>query len=871
MLGLYDQLRRQQQTVPDFERLIVEELEARAPFDRGAERMLRQTRFLVKAFSSYERRVLASGAVDEHGLRQLCLEDAAATGYRHVVLTVADRAAEPGGLWPADFDLLARLDGIESIDVVTTEAQLEAGWHERVHALLPGIEEVRVDDGEPPALETRSLVVPDEGAARHFTYRDREEEISGTVRGIRARRRAAPLDSRLDRMAVVFARPLPYLYLSRGIFSSAGVPFQCDDALPLAAEPVSAAVDLSLSFVATLAGRGALLALVRSPHFALGPGGAPVSPESVRALDQALARARYAGDPNRLVAFAEEWTGDGAGTSDTRLAAVRAHARPALDAAVTALDALLPLFSPAPASRQVRTLRAFLAERGATIDADDPLRERHLRARTAILAMLDAMASAHERFGDLLWGIDDLASAVRGWIESQTFTPRTGAIGVHLVDANAARYGRFDDVHLAGLVEGEWPERFRRNLFYSPFLLSRLGWPDDRIRILSARATFFDLLRLASRRVSVSTFLLEDDSLVEGSALLGDVEAADLTPEPIRHDDTQVFVHEALLAPPVPAGLLGATPSGWLALRQARTPASADRFHGTASPHRPRLHAVGALELYTECPFRYFARHVLRLEEDADEDDGLSPRERGIFVHEVFQRFFERWDREGRGALTPAAMADAHAMFGAVLEELLARLPATDAAIERTRLLGSPVAPGLADLVFQMEATRATGVSGRRLEDRFEGVFELAGADGPRDIPLRGIVDRIDFLDDGTLRVIDYKSSMPPKAVQLAIYAATTAGRVGRVRGRDWRVGEAAYVVYGAQRGVKPIARKPTDLPKVLAEAEAKAVEAVEGIERGAFPPRPVQVRMCSSCAYAGVCRKDHVSENEEPDAAPAV
>jgi RecB family exonuclease len=206
-----------------------------------------------------------------------------------------------------------------------------------------------------------------------------------------------------------------------------------------------------------------------------------------------------------------------------------------------------------------------------------------------------------------------------------------------------------------------------------------------------------------------------------------------------------------------------------------------------------------------------------------------------------------------------------------VLEELLARLPATDAAIERTRLLGSPVAPGLADLVFQMEATRATGVSGRRLEDRFEGVFELAGADGPRDIPLRGIVDRIDFLDDGTLRVIDYKSSMPPKAVQLAIYAATTAGRVGRVRGRDWRVGEAAYVVYGAQRGVKPIARKPTDLPKVLAEAEAKAVEAVEGIERGAFPPRPVQVRMCSSCAYAGVCRKDHVSENEEPDAAPAV
>jgi RecB family exonuclease len=871
MLELYDQLRRQQQGVADFERLLVEELEARAPFDRGAERMLRQTLFLVKAFSSYERRVNASGAVDEHGLRHVRLEDAADPGYRRILVTVADRATDAGGLWPADFDLLARLHGIEAIDVVTTEAQLASGWHERVHALLPGIEEVRFDDGEPPALETRTLVVPDEGDARHFTYRDREEEIAWTVRRIKGRRRTAPLDSRLDRTAVVFARPLPYLYLSRGIFASAGVPFQCDDALPLAAEPIAAAVDLALAFVATTASRAAVVALVRSPHFALGAGNAPASADSARALDQTLARARYAGDPARLVAFAEEWATEGTGTSDTRLAAVRRLAAPALDAALVALDRLLPLFTPAPASRQIRTLRAFLAERAVPLAVTDPLRERHLRARTALLAMLDAMASAHERFGELHWGIDDLAAAVRGWIESQTFTPRTGAVGVHLVDASAARYGRFDDVHLAGLVEGEWPERFRRNLFYSPFLLSRLGWPDDRVRLAAARASFADLLRLASKRVSVSTFLLEDDSLVEGSVLLGDVISADLRPDPLPTDETPIYSHEALRSPPVPAGLLGPTAAGWLALRQARTPAASGRFHGAASPHRPRQHAVGALELYAECPFRYFARHVLRLEEDAENDDGLSPRERGIFVHEVFQRFFERWSRDGHGALTPATMADAHARLATDVEELLVRLPASDAAIERTRLLGSPVAPGLADLVLEMEATRAVGVAGRRLEDRFDGVFELAGAGGARVVPLRGIVDRIDLLDDGTLRVIDYKSSMPTRPVQLAIYAATAAERFGRVRGRDWRVGEAAYVVYGAQRGVKPLARKPSDLPRVLEEAEARAVEAVEGIERGAFPPRPAQLRLCATCAFAGVCRKDHVTEAEEPDAAPAV
>lgn len=871
MLELYDQLRRQQQRVDDFERLLVDELEPQAPFDRGAERMLRQTTFLAAAFRSYERRVAASGAADEHGLRDELLAATSSPVHRRVIVTVADRAVEAGGLWPADFDLLARLPGLESVDVIATEAQLASGWLERVHGLLPGIEEARPDRDDPPALEARALVVPEAGDTRHFTLRDREEELAESVRRIRARRRTAPLESSLERTAVVFARPLPYLYLARGSFASARVPYQCDDALPLGAEPVAAALDLVLAFASTSASRAAIVALLRSPHFGLGPAGASIGAESVRALDQALSRARYFGDPTRLVTFADEWAAESAGTSDTRLAALRVRARPALEAAIAALDRLLPLFGSAPASQQVETLRRFVADTSVVPADGDPLQERHLRARTAILAMLESLSRAHARFGDLHWGIDDLAAAVRRFIEGQTFTPRTGAAGVHLVDAAAARYGRFDDVQLVGLVEGEWPERSRRNLFYSAFLLSGLGWTDDRVRIASSRAAFADLLRLAAKRTSVSTFLLEDDSLVEPSSLLEDLATVDLQPVPVPVDRTPIFTSEAVLSLPLAAGVLAPAAEGWLALRQARTPASAPRFHGAASRHAPRLHAVGALELYVECPFKYFARHVLRLEEDAEEEDGLTARERGIFIHEVFHAFFECWTSLGHGAITPAAIGAAHEVLAEVLEGLLSRLPSADAALERTRLLGSPVAAGLADLVFQMEATRPTPVAGRLLEDRFEGVFELAGADGARSVPIRGIVDRIDLLGDGSLRVVDYKSSMPPRPVQLAVYATTAEQRLRGTRGRDWRLGEAAYVVFGAYRGVKPLARRPADLPRVLAEAQARVVLAVEGIESGAFPPHPVQLRLCSTCAFAGVCRKDHVTESEDADAAPAV
>jgi hypothetical protein len=107
--------------------------------------MLRQTRFLAAVYEEFERRVAATGRLDEHALRAQLLTAVVPGPYRHVVVTVGDQAADAMGLWPADFDLLARLRGIEQVDVVATEAVLAAGLHQRMHDLFPGIEEVRAD------------------------------------------------------------------------------------------------------------------------------------------------------------------------------------------------------------------------------------------------------------------------------------------------------------------------------------------------------------------------------------------------------------------------------------------------------------------------------------------------------------------------------------------------------------------------------------------------------------------------------------------------------------------------------------------------------------------------------------------------------
>jgi hypothetical protein len=141
VVGLYDAVRRQRQDVASFERLVLEPLalEADSEGDAGAERMLRQTRFLAATFRGYEARREALGALDEHALREWLIATPLARPYRTLIVAVADETRDGNGLWNADFDLMTRLPDVQVIDIVATEAMLDTGLFERLHDLLPGL------------------------------------------------------------------------------------------------------------------------------------------------------------------------------------------------------------------------------------------------------------------------------------------------------------------------------------------------------------------------------------------------------------------------------------------------------------------------------------------------------------------------------------------------------------------------------------------------------------------------------------------------------------------------------------------------------------------------------------------------------------
>src|SRR5690606_11190525 len=101
--------------------------------------------------------------------------------------------------------------------------------------------------------------------------------------------------------AVVFHRPLPYLYLAQQVMTDARVAYQAADALPLAGEPYAALLDLAMAVSRTDGARDASVALLRSPLARFTVDDRVVTAVDVAALDTVLAERRASGGAGTFV------------------------------------------------------------------------------------------------------------------------------------------------------------------------------------------------------------------------------------------------------------------------------------------------------------------------------------------------------------------------------------------------------------------------------------------------------------------------------------------------------------------------------------------------------------------------------------------
>jgi CRISPR/Cas system-associated exonuclease Cas4 (RecB family) len=226
----------------------------------------------------------------------------------------------------------------------------------------------------------------------------------------------------------------------------------------------------------------------------------------------------------------------------------------------------------------------------------------------------------------------------------------------------------------------------------------------------------------------------------------------------------------------------------------------------------------------------------------------------------VFESFFAEWQQLGQGAIRVENVGEAVAVFHTVAERHLAELPEGDRALERTLLLGSAAAAGFGERAFAFEIEDGVPVVERLLEYELEGAFTFAADGETRQIRLRSKADRIDLLQDGTFRVVDYKIGRAPekkRSLQLPIYAACARQALAGRGGRTWTLARAGYIAFKEKTAFVEL-QNPA---KAVAEGEARLLAAVAAVERGDFPVQPDEPFLCNWCAYPGVCRKDYVGD----------
>ena len=823
-----------------------------APTDRGAERLLLQTRFLHDAFARFAARQSALDVVDDQALRRQLRQVAHAWSPRHVIVTVADHHADASGLWPVDLALLAEARGVARVDVVAT-ARLAEGVFPRLARRWPGAREVRIPRQRPATtqLEVTSA------ERRVITCRDRDEEVLAYARRVKAAWAHDPAAS-----ALVFRRPLPYLYAAQGTLGAAGIPYQSSGTLPLAAEPWVASLDLLMDVVLSGFTRASLVSLLRSPHVSVPlPESGRVAAADVAAFDRWLATRRYLGTLSQDDALharpAPPPPSDGASSRRVEEWRRDRQGRAVAQALRPLLGQLTPLLAPGAGAVHVGALRAAW-EACARPPADEDVEaSRTRRTRAAVDLVLEHLADALTRHDDAVVPPRDTCILVRRWIEERTFALPRDEHGVHLVDAESARYGVFSHLRLVGLLEGEWPEPSARDIFYPAFLLERLGWAEERTRTGALRARLADLLMLPSVAVGVSLPELDQDAVVRPSSLLDELQA--FGPErllPIPDDERRLPVtrEDALLATPaVPAApVLGDAARDWAGWRLTRPPREGV---GRTAPSRGERYSVTAVETYLQCPFQYFAGKVLGLQEEVDDEPGLPARDAGLLLHEVLHDAYLEWQRGGRVAIGADDLPAAREVFTRVAERALATLSPADRVVERVRLFGSAVSTGVIEKALRTEVEHFGDVASRSLEHEIDLQVVLPTGEGTRTLPLRGRVDRVDETTTGDVRVIDYKTGRrPSQMLQPGVYAHAVQQQA-QASGRRVGVAASGYVAFREDVPWVAAVRQPADAD----EAAREFTDAVAEIEAGAFPVRPQNEFRCQFCDFASVCRKDYV------------
>jgi ATP-dependent helicase/DNAse subunit B len=524
--------------------------------------------------------------------------------------------------------------------------------------------------------------------------------------------------------------------------------------------------------------------------------------------------------------------------------------------------------------------------------------------------------------------------------------------GLRILEATDVRGLRFRAVFIAGLVEGGFPLRASRDWIYPHEERERLkeyGLTLEDISpatLLKEEHYFYQAACRATERLFLSRpLLLEDDSETVSSYYVDELRRAvapfEIETEIVRRDyeggnfddvstnnDMSValvrqderhrhpIAKDKLLALPRVKRLLTLARNDRYISNSAlrRIEIERERSSGRFGPYDgeitdPHLlellkrrfgpdfvHSASGLSVYGNCPYRFFAQRVLRLEPRGEAALDLQAIDAGKLLHDVLRRFFERHRREPLYQLDRKALrTELAGIADAVFDEHERVVPPLNKQIwkidrEIRKILLDQVL--LYELEVQEESAKREVLpayfevafggarSSAKDPDSTDEPLELSRPTliGDETIKISGQIDRVDIAADDTVIAYDYKLStgaskwdiVSGRSLQLPIYLEALEKLILPDRPI---AGGGYYVIRGGQERRNKGLYRATQLEylnvraklsvysdeewqQVRADVIAKIWKFLDGMREGRFIVDPSErQKTCRFCDYGAVCR----------------
>jgi hypothetical protein len=703
-----------------------------------------------------------------------------------------------------------------------------------------------------------------------------------------------------EEIAVVHRTPGAVAELLGEVFGAWGIPYALERRVGFANTATGRALVGALRSTTDAGELGDLLAWLRAP-------GLLEHPEMADRLE-ARARREGAGSAARATAIweAEHWRLEA--LEHLREAAERdgaARAGVARDGAGGARRGGSALSE--RAARELEWLFNAPRRASATVLASDELDEaRALAVGRRALAELGKLARADPQLG---MDAAELASVLEG-LEIVS-GEQAGEGRVAVVDPLALRARRVRALFLCGLQEGVFPasarlepllaEEERRRLAETSGLL--LGGSRLRDALAAERYALYAAVSRPQELLVLSWHTANDDGVAEARSLFVD-DLVDLFEEGL--EERRVSRPLGAVGWPGPGD---STPAAAFAEHageyagggiEAAASRRGEHAGGHARPSAGRVHppaplgqlrdaqlteelrehvwSASSLEVWRECPVKWFVQRMLRAD---DLDPEPEPLARGGLAHAALKDTLEGLrERTGSARLTGARLGLAKELLREALRARASEFPLS-AAPERR--------PGLrrrleADLERYLEhaAERESTLEPTYLELGFGFGEEDPDTTSPNlpaldlggGLRLRGRIDRVDVAAGGAQGVVyDYKGRNAPAAakwteqgnVQVALYMRAVEELLGLeaaggfyqpLSGADLR----ARGVLDGESGVeiecvRGEVREHAELRELLEDAVATAREAAAQAGRGELEPRPKTCAYRGGCMYPTICR----------------